>query len=59
MDIDDYNDNPLIYVVIVGDDGCGKTSLVKRYLDDSFYGVHEPTTSDTNKSAPKDMILND
>ena len=55
---DDDDDYSIIHLAVLGDSKCGKTSLVKRYVNDTFYDEYLPTTMDSNKSV-KDITIND
>ncbi|CAM9544748.1 unnamed protein product, partial [Hapterophycus canaliculatus] len=35
--------SPVIKILVVGDAGVGKTSVIQRYVNDEFSQTHQPT----------------
>ena len=49
-----------IRVVVVGDEKCGKTSLISRFISDTVPGLYKPTGFDkflTTKDIEGEQIL--
>jgi GTPase SAR1 family protein len=43
MDDSSSDDDQIVRVTVVGEDGCGKTSLLHTYLEGDFDGKHKNT----------------
>ncbi len=39
MDDSSSDDDQVVRITVVGEDGCGKTSLLHTYLDGEFDGI--------------------